>query len=94
LGPLTWRGTTRSESEARWFSPSKPPPFLGHGLGVPPKNPNCLQMFFFVNVRFDRFRERFFFLAKKYQAMEGGLATRRFATQIFDPKKNPWMDFF
>ena len=33
--PRIWRGETHSESEARCFLPSKPPLFLGHGLGLP-----------------------------------------------------------
>jgi len=34
-----------------------------------------------------------FFLAKQCQAMDGGLAARRFAERIYDPQKNPWRDF-
>lgn len=42
-----------------------------------------------------RLRERVFFvLAKKYRAMEGGLAARRFSKKISDPGKNPRRDFF
>ncbi len=46
LGTQIWRGKTSSESEARRFSPSKPPPFFGHGLGGSPKNPNFYRFVF------------------------------------------------
>ena len=35
----------------------------------------------------------FFVLAKKYKAMDGGLAARRFSKKISDPIKNPRRDF-
>ena len=65
----SWRGKTSSESEARSFSPSKPPPLLGHGLGVPPKNPFFYK---YLNAKKNIFRSRL-----KKKRSKGGRCSRR-----------------